>query len=566
MIGQRDAQGNERGAFYDIAGQVSETWLQLKEDEKKTLSDKRVYNASGQLQEERLGNGIGMNYRYEPKTQRLSEKEAKRLSDSIVLQSLHYTYDPVGNILIIEDKAKVEAIDHYKNAKAEAISRYTYDSFYQLIVADGIESEQASQQGKNTIAFGNKDASRLVNYQRNYDYDAGGNLLEIGQLESNPAMKLTLDTQSNRGIEKRESGPSLQKSFDANGNLLYINTGQPLSWDNRNQLKESIQVEREGISDKEIYTYDGQGSRIQKTRSYLAEAQIHTERVRYLPGLELREHWQTDLQEENQQENERLFLIQAQVGDAPVNALHWELGQPGDIENDGMYYTLTDQIGSSQIELDKVGELINYETYYPYGGTAIWAPENQVVSDYKYRRYSGKERDHSGLYYYGYGYYLPWLGRWLNPDPSEISQGLNLFEMVNNNPITFYDTDGRMPSDVKDCPPPLPSSAPPPSSLSPSLPTSELPALASSLPPLLVSGELATTHISNSGYRILYSKPGAAAQSIAIFQNYGDISRLIAENAKLISSASSQGVTPTITQTERGALYSYTQNPKFRIL
>lgn len=118
MIGQRDAQGNERGAFYDIAGQVSETWLQLKEDEKKTLSDKRVYNASGQLQEERLGNGIGMNYRYEPKTQRLSEKEAKRLSDSIVLQSLHYTYDPVGNILIIEDKAKVEAIDHYKNAKA----------------------------------------------------------------------------------------------------------------------------------------------------------------------------------------------------------------------------------------------------------------------------------------------------------------------------------------------------------------------------------------------------------------------------------------------------------------
>jgi insecticidal toxin complex protein TccC len=66
------------------------------------------------------------------------------------------------------------------------------------------------------------------------------------------------------------------------------------------------------------------------------------------------------------------------------------------------------------------------------------------VSNYKYRRYSGKERDHSGLYYYGYRYYLPWLGRWLNPDPSGISQGLNLFEMVSNNPITYRDVDGKV--------------------------------------------------------------------------------------------------------------------------
>ena len=58
------------------------------------------------------------------------------------------------------------------------------------------------------------------------------------------------------------------------------------------------------------------GVESQKTRTYLAESQIHTERVRYLPGIELREHWQTDLQGENQQNKERLFLIQAQAGDA----------------------------------------------------------------------------------------------------------------------------------------------------------------------------------------------------------------------------------------------------------
>lgn len=450
VLRQSDARGNERETAYDVAGQMRETLLQLKEGKKQSLSEKCVYNASGQLQEECLGNGVSIRYRYEPKTQRLYEKEAIRLSDMMLLQSLQYTYDPVGNILTIEDKAKADETDHYKNTKTEAISRYTYDSYYQLTVAEGIESEQASQPGKlpNAIVFGNKDASRLINYQRTYHYDEGGNLLEIRQQGSNPVMKLTLDTQSNRGIEKRASGPSLHESFDSSGNLLYINTGQPLRWNIRNQLQESIQVEREDtLSDKETYLYDGQGSRIQKTRVYLMENQLHTERVRYLAGLELRERWQTDRAGENQQDKECLFLIQAQAaGKAPVKALHWEIGQPSEIENDGLYYTLTDQIGSSQIELDNVGELINYEAYYPYGGTAIWATKNQVASNYKYRCYSGKERDHSGLYYYGYRYYLPWLGRWLNADPSGISQGLNLFEMANNNPITFHDEDGRKPT------------------------------------------------------------------------------------------------------------------------
>jgi hypothetical protein len=49
------------------------------------------------------------------------------------------------------------------------------------------------------------------------------------------------------------------------------------------------------------------------------------------------------------------------------------------------------------------------------------------------------------LYYYGYRYYLPWQGRWLNADPAGIADGLNLFRMTKNNPITFYDNNGAMP-------------------------------------------------------------------------------------------------------------------------
>jgi insecticidal toxin complex protein TccC len=453
-LSQIDAANNLRSTDYTVSGQVHQTTLQLNEGATQILTHNRHYRATGQLQSEALGNSVQIQYDYEPDTQRLKEKRATRLSDNKLLQSLQYTYDPVGNILSIEDKA--QETEYYKNAKAESISHYAYDSFYQLISADGIESEQASCETSrlpHAISFGNKDTSRLVNYQRTYDYDAGGNLYAIHHQGAGiPCMReLTIDTLSNRGIEKRDSGPNLQKSFDANGNLLYLNIDQPLTWDNRNQLQETIQVERiDTPSDKESYLYDGQGMRLQKTRLYLSENQIHTERVRYLSGLELREHWQTDLQGQNKQIREELYLIQAQAGTVPVKVLHWETEPPNAIENDAIYYSLSDQLGSNQIELNKTAEITSFESYYPYGGTAIWSTKNQIESSYKYYRYSGKERDHSGLYYYGYRYYMSWLGRWLNPDPSGIAGGFNLFCMARNNPVTFLDNDGKVPTHLRD--------------------------------------------------------------------------------------------------------------------
>ncbi|MNF84521.1 hypothetical protein D3C81_1311110 [compost metagenome] len=60
-------------------------------------------------------------------------------------------------------------------------------------------------------------------------------------------------------------------------------------------------------------------------------------------------------------------------------------------------------------------------------------------------RYSGKERDATGLYYYGFRYYAPWLQRWINPDPAGAIDGLNFYRMVRNNPIALYDRNGLSP-------------------------------------------------------------------------------------------------------------------------
>jgi len=102
-----------------------------------------------------------------------------------------------------------------------------------------------------------------------------------------------------------------------------------------------------------------------------------------------------------------------------------------------------DNIGSLALELDSEGQLISREEYYPFGGTAVWTARNEREASYKSVRYSGKERDGTGLYYYGRRYYAPWLCRWVSADPADEVDGLNLFCMVKNNPITFFDNTGE---------------------------------------------------------------------------------------------------------------------------
>jgi len=55
-------------------------------------------------------------------------------------------------------------------------------------------------------------------------------------------------------------------------------------------------------------------------------------------------------------------------------------------------------------------------------------------------RFSTKYYDAEiGLYYYGYRYYSPSMGRWLNRDPIEEQGGLNLYGFVGNNPVDRWD-------------------------------------------------------------------------------------------------------------------------------
>ena len=98
--------------------------------------------------------------------------------------------------------------------------------------------------------------------------------------------------------------------------------------------------------------------------------------------------------------------------------------------------------------MDQQARLISQEGYYPYGGSAWWVGRNAIEANYKTIRYSGRERDATGLYYYGLRYYAPWLQRWTSPDPAGVADGLNLYGFVANNPLKNKDHLGLMKYEV----------------------------------------------------------------------------------------------------------------------
>ena len=57
--------------------------------------------------------------------------------------------------------------------------------------------------------------------------------------------------------------------------------------------------------------------------------------------------------------------------------------------------------------------------------------------------YSSKRSDFSsGLVYFGYRFYMPNLGRWLNRDPLQEQGEINLYAYVNGDPMGYVDPDG----------------------------------------------------------------------------------------------------------------------------
>lgn len=437
LLEQIDARGNRRHWRYGRQGWLQEVALTLREGTRQVLMNQRVYNASGLVESERLGNEVTKVAKYAAEDNRLLQLTVYRKGEAIQpLQDLVYEYDPVGNILSLSDQA--QPTQWHSNARIDAVSRYQYDSLYQLTQASGRENAVGSggQAAPGRVAFGATGDGLWRNYTQHYTYDEHGNLTRLRHVASSGAgytRDMSVAVGSNRALSVTDGAAQHWATmFDANGNQQSLGGGQRLGWNVRNQLTHATQVRREqGDPDVESYLYDGQGQRAAKIRSQRVAGKPHTLLTCYLPGLHL-----------HVQPGKRLNVLEIDTGGGRVTVLQWEHGRPSDMSAEQLQFSILDHLSSSLLELDEHAQLLSQEHYYPYGMTAWWATNDTQRANYKIRRYAGKERDATGLYYYGYRYYAPWLQRWISPDPLGDVDGLNLYAMALGNPLRFRDVDG----------------------------------------------------------------------------------------------------------------------------
>jgi len=457
---------NERGALKEEQHITAADKTDVFNTGRSILAVSRLeYNEKGQRTRIRYGNGTTTRYQYNPLNFRLIQLRTTKsgvggnlptapsnLSDPNVLQNLYYTYDPIGNITECEDDA-YEPI-FFKNQLVEPKSKYSYDALYRLTEASGREQNnlnkapQANEQDSVEFDFpilsnGTSDKT-LRNYTQKYYYDPAGNILRMRHVSPNSTQRWTrkysYDLDSNRLTKSWTGNAStaantIHYTYDAHGNMLNYNlTAEEYkpNWDYHDRVHH-INL---GGGGNAHYNYRSDKQRVRK---YIEKGGLKEERI-YLGGMEL--YRRSDSAGNILEEIETHHLT---IGAQRVLIVENVISTNNNQLNTGIldryqYHNILSSVG---LELNGSGDIISYEEYHPFGTVAFRAKNKAIKSISKRYRFTGMERDEeSGLNYHSARYYMPWLGRWMSSDPSGLSDGLNIYRYINNNPIKFTDLSG----------------------------------------------------------------------------------------------------------------------------
>lgn len=412
------------------------------------------YNEKGQRNKIIYGNGVVSKFSYDAMTFRLNRVESKRQNGD-PLQDWRYTFDAVGNVTHIEDK-NIPVV-FFDNQKITGVAEYSYDSLYRLISASGRENDSAMTFGPKDNwsdepfmkALNPGDPVALRNYSQSYQYDSVGNILEMRHQSTGTSWTRNYSYES---ANNRLIGTTLGANtytYDHHPEHGFIRSMPHLveiGWNFKEELVKTIRqrVANGGTPETTYYQYDGRGQRIRKvTENQAAPGAVPTkknERI-YLAGYEVCR--------EASGANTGLERTSLSLMDAGHRFVTIETRNNIDdgTEKQLTRYQLHNHLGSACLELDSTARVISYEEFHPYGTTAYQAKNSAIRSAGKRYRYTGMERDEeTGLEYHSARYYVPWLGRWLSPDPIGIGDGTCLYQYSRSNVINRSDEKGTQSS------------------------------------------------------------------------------------------------------------------------
>lgn len=408
------------------------------------------YNAKGQRLRTVLGNDVVTACHYDRRSFALTRITSRRANGEL-LQDMRFTFDAVGNVSHVEDRAL--PLQFFNNQMVSATATFSHDAIYRLVRANGRENNAAlafgAQDNWNDAGYLHLlqpgDPAAVRNYTQDYAYDALGNLTRMRHQASgnNWTRDYTYAADSNRLLSTTQGMQAYAYACHPQaGFITALPHLEELGWNFKEKLVRTVrQKVASGTPETTYYQYSADGTRLRKITENAApagqapapkEERVYVgayERYRKLGGA-----------------NAGLVRHALSVSDAGGRAALIETRNEVD---DGtaarlVRYQLANHLSSVTLEVDGQARVISHEEYHPYGTTAYQARNAQVNAAAKRYRYTGRERDdETGLEYHAARYYLPWLGRWLSADPIGVGDGLNVYRYARCNPVSFNDTNGN---------------------------------------------------------------------------------------------------------------------------
>lgn len=292
--------------------------------------------------------------------------------------------------------------------KAPFAYRYSYDALGRLASArtlalldQGIKARpewDVTGPGDAPIPYdanGNMQALRMVGRTHTFTYDTGTNRLAARTTDGHAPEPFshTPNGQVNAGLHVRQIDYDLVLGLPVKGD---IQGSSPVG-----------------------FLYSGGGRRVLKTQGtspgeQVSRLYIHGESSYPLAELT------------NQQEAR--FHIYGPGGLVAI----WADGKPT--------FVVKDHLGSTRVLLDEDRKVLGSYNYLPFG---VLMPDNSspVRLDLCRYLYTGQELDpETGFYNYRARWYVPYLGRFLTPDPA--GEFFSPYLYVGNNPINYFDPTG----------------------------------------------------------------------------------------------------------------------------
>ena len=118
----------------------------------------------------------------------------------------------------------------------------------------------------------------------------------------------------------------------------------------------------------------------------------------------------------------------------------------GNLAGGGRRYFLKDHLGSVRTTVDRNGNIVGRDDYYPFGLAMPWRSSNSSNpnDNYKFTGYELDDEAGLDLYHAGARGYDPVLGRFMQIDPHYFNySGLSTYGYAGNNPLLYVDPNGR---------------------------------------------------------------------------------------------------------------------------